>query len=112
MLEFKRIKALPSPCLEIMWNEVVEVLTADQLLQIPQEMEALFVRNSTESILGVYTLVTDDELGKFMVRAEELYSVLWMNPISFCLPLRLHYRNHLPKAFQPMMAEKSNCGAP
>lgn len=72
-------------------------------------MEALLVRDGAVDVLGVDALVVDDELGVLVVGAKLLdgvfYSIVSIRYTIF-QPIAL------PRALQPMMAEKSKAAGP
>lgn len=76
LLELKRVETLAGPGLEVMRDELVKVLTSYELLEIPQEMEALLIRHSAEGVFGIHALVADDEFGELVLSTQEFYSVL------------------------------------
>lgn len=53
-----------------MGDELVELGFSNQILEVEQEVEALFVWDAGECIIGILALEIDDELGKFVVGAK------------------------------------------
>jgi hypothetical protein len=76
VLELERVEGLAREFGKIMRDELVEVLAADETVQIIEEVEALLVRNCAERIIGVNALVTDAELCKFVVGPKPVHRVL------------------------------------
>lgn len=92
-----------------MWDELVEVLTTHDTFQVVQEVKALFISHLTVGVLGIHTLVVNDELGVFVIVAILRDRVL-------CLLLACDQTPHvletLPRAFHPRIQEKWNSGSP
>jgi hypothetical protein len=64
-------------------DELVKGFPADKAFKVPDEVEALLVRNSREGIirvdrLSIGTLVADVEFGELVVRAESADGLLYL----------------------------------
>lgn len=59
-----------------MWYELVEMLPAHEPVKVVQEVEALLVWNRAEGILGVDTLVVDDEFCELVRLSKQLHRIL------------------------------------
>ncbi len=62
-----------------MRNKLVKVVTADEAVEVVEEVEALFVRDCAVDVLGVDILVADDQLGVLVLRTKLRNSLLCKN---------------------------------
>ena len=67
VLELKRVQGLVGPLSEIVGDELVKVLSANEAVKIVDEVKSLFIGNRTEGIIRVNALVADAELGELVV---------------------------------------------
>jgi hypothetical protein len=74
--ELKGVERLSSPLCEIVGDELVEIISANEAIQVVKEMEALFVSNSAVNILRVHVIMADDELCVLVVLAEVRNGIL------------------------------------
>jgi len=85
-----------------MGDELVELGLPNQILEVEQEVEALFVWDAGECIIGILALEIDDELGKFVVGAKVIDRVRQCLPpdngrkvsVFFTVPANFSKRNH------------------
>lgn len=59
-----------------MRDELVEVVSANEAVQVVKEVEALLISYSAVDILGVHVVVANDELGVLVVLAKVRNSIL------------------------------------
>jgi hypothetical protein len=62
------------------------------------------IRDTAECIIGILAVQVNDELGKFMISTKQVYRVLWE---WLDKGERRDEYGALPKAFHPIIAEKS-----
>lgn len=74
--ELKRVERLSGPLCEVVRNELVKVLSANETVQVVKEVEALFVSNSAVNILRVHVIMADDEFCVFVVLAKVCNGIL------------------------------------
>lgn len=74
--ELKRVERLSGPFGEVVGNELVKVLTANEAIQVVKEVESLLVSNGAVNILGVHVIVADDELCVLVVLAKMRNGIL------------------------------------
>lgn len=58
-----------------MRNEFVKLGLSNEVLQVEEEVEALFVGNARESIVGILALQVSDQFGELMVVAKVIHGV-------------------------------------
>jgi len=63
----------------------------------------LFVRNTAECIIGIFPFQIDDKLSELVIMAEFVDGVHYNHVRNNTLS----WAGNIPKAFQPIMAEKS-----
>jgi hypothetical protein len=119
--EFIRVERLAAPGGEIVRNEFVPLGLANKLLKVVEEVKSLgnislesfletwrrinlLVRDTAESVIWILALQINDKFGELMILSEKLDRVLCI----FCQHCnKLQKLTILPRAFHPMMAEKS-----
>lgn len=74
--ELKRVQRLASPLCEVVGDKLVEVVSANEAIQVVKEVEALLISNSAVDILRVHVVVANDELGVLVVLAKVCNSIL------------------------------------
>lgn len=75
--ELVGVQRLVGPLAEVIRDELVEVLTPDEAVEVVNEVEALLVGHRAESIVRVYALVADAQLGELVVFPKLLNRLLW-----------------------------------
>lgn len=68
--KLKRVERLSGPLGEVVRNELVEILSANEAIQVVEEVESLLISNGAVNILGVYVIMADDEFCVFVVLAK------------------------------------------
>ena len=74
-LEVVAVERLAAPRLEVVRDEPVELLLGDELLDVVEEVEPLFVWDGREGVVRVFPLQVDDQLGEFVLGPELLDAV-------------------------------------
>lgn len=69
-LELVRVEGAFLVGCEVVWDELVPLLNANQLLEVVEEGRALLVGNAREGIIRILTLKVRDQLGVFVVFTE------------------------------------------
>lgn len=88
VLELVRVKRLVGPLAKIVWDELVKVLSSDETVETPDEVETLLVGNRAEGIIGVDTLVADAELCELVILSVLLDGLLCKTFVSRDLLLK------------------------
>ena len=82
VLELVRVKRLVGPLAKVVGDELVKVLSSNETVERPDEVETLLIGDRAEGIIGINTLVADAELGELVILSVLLDSILCGSCVS------------------------------